>query len=90
VTITAVYEYIPLICPTFPPTPVPTATLTGDVNGDGSINIIDALLVAQVYVGINVNNFNAETADVNCDGVLDITDALLIAQYYIGIIDSFC
>jgi len=90
-TITAVYEYIPRICPTYPPTPVPTVSpLMGDVNSDGMINIIDALLVAQVYVGIYIDNFNSETADANCNSVVDITDALLIAQYYVEIIDSFC
>lgn len=87
-SITAVYEYIPRICPSYPPTPAPPRL--GDVNGDGRINIIDALLVAQFYVGLPVDNVNEERADVNCDGVVDITDALLIAQYYVGIIDSFC
>lgn len=62
----------------------------GDVNDDGIIDIVDALLVAQYYVGINPENFHAERADVNCDGGVDIIDALLIAQYYVGLIDEFC
>ena len=61
----------------------------GDVNGDGFIDIVDALLVAQYYVGLNPPGFNPDAADVNCDGEVDIIDALLIAQYYVGIITTF-
>jgi glucuronoarabinoxylan endo-1,4-beta-xylanase len=62
----------------------------GDVNEDGSINIVDALLVAQYYVGLNPQNFNAGNADTNCNGSIDIVDALLIAQYSVGLINQFC
>jgi len=62
----------------------------GDVNGDGGIDIIDALLTAQYYVDLNPANFNAGAADTNCDGNVDIIDALLIAQYYVGLLNSFC
>jgi hypothetical protein len=62
----------------------------GDVNNDGSIDIVDALLVAQYYVGLNPGNFDPGNADTNCDGSIDIVDALLIAQYYVGLISGFC
>jgi hypothetical protein len=62
----------------------------GDVNDDGEINIVDALLVAQYYVGLNPSNFNINNADTNCDGEVNILDALLIAQYYVGLVNSFC
>lgn len=74
-------------------TPAPTATPSGDlgdVNGDGAIDIVDALLVAQFYVGLNPANVDQSKADVNCDGSVDIVDALLIAQYYVGLITGFC
>ncbi|MBN2738461.1 MAG: DUF3160 domain-containing protein [Spirochaetales bacterium] len=61
----------------------------GDVNGDKSINIIDALLVAQYYVGIRPIVFITEAADVNSDRVINIIDALLISNYYVGIIPEF-
>jgi len=80
----------PTTTPTPIPTIVPSCTLLGDVNGDGIINIVDALLVAQVYVGLAPLNYNRSCADVNCSGTIDIVDALLIAQYYVGLIDSFC
>jgi len=73
-------------------TPVPTATpcILGDVNDNGSVDIVDALLVAQYYVGLAPGNFNQDCADVNCDGDISIVDALIIAQYYVGLITQFC
>jgi hypothetical protein len=62
----------------------------GDVNADGSITIVDALLTAQYYVDLNPAGFNPANADVNCDGSITIVDALLIARRYVGLIDSFC
>lgn len=58
------------------------------MNEDGTVDIIDALLVAQVYVGLEPRAFTASrtTGDVNEDGNVDIVDALLIAQFYVGII----
>ncbi|MBN2442552.1 MAG: hypothetical protein JXJ04_14455 [Spirochaetales bacterium] len=69
-----------------------TSGSPGDVDENGTIDIIDALLVCQLYVGLNPSAFTAPVAagDVNCDNVTDIIDALLIAQYYVGIITSFC
>jgi endoglucanase len=71
-------------------TPAPTepgcAYANGDANGDGSIDIVDALLVAQHYVGLDPTNFQSCAADANNDGTIDIVDALLIAQCYVGLI----
>jgi hypothetical protein len=71
------------------PTPTPAVNL-GDVNNDGNIDIVDALLVAQYYVGLNPGNFDSSKADTNCNGSIDIVDALLIAQYYVGLVSGFC
>jgi len=73
-------------------TPAPTAAPTGalgDVNGNGAVDIVDALLVAQYYVGLNPASFIASNADANCDGSITIVDALLIAQRYVGLTSSF-
>jgi hypothetical protein len=67
-----------------------TDVTLGDVNGDGVIDIIDALLTAQYYVDLDPAGFIPENADTNCDGTIDIIDALLIAQYYVELINSFC
>jgi arabinoxylan arabinofuranohydrolase len=63
--------------------------ILGDVNGSGTVDIVDALLIAQYYVGLNPSGFVAANADVNCSGGIDIVDALLVAQYYVGLIASF-
>jgi arabinan endo-1,5-alpha-L-arabinosidase len=65
------------------------AQTLGDANGSGSVDIVDALLVAQYYVGLNPQNFNIAYSDVNCDGSSNIVDALLVAQYYVGLISGF-
>jgi hypothetical protein len=73
------------------PTAAPTAepVSLGDVNGSGTVDIVDALLIAQYYVGLNPSGFVASNADVNCSSTIDIVDALLVAQYYVGLIASF-
>ncbi|MBN2444252.1 MAG: glycoside hydrolase family 127 protein [Spirochaetales bacterium] len=62
----------------------------GDANGDGVVDIVDALIIAQSYVGLNPPHFIPANADTNCDGNIDIVDALLIAQYYVGLLSVFC
>jgi len=60
----------------------------GDVNGDGRVTIVDALLVARYSVNLMVINFHADKADVNCDGAVTIVDALLIARKSVGLTTS--
>jgi hypothetical protein len=62
------------------PTPGPGAN-PGDVNVEGSINIVDAFLVTQYYAGLNPSNIDVNAADTNCDGSVNITDVLLIVRY---------
>jgi M6 family metalloprotease-like protein len=79
----------PTAVPTSAPSPVPTATiLRGDVNSSGGVDIVDALLIAQYYVGLAPAAFASNAADVNCSGAIDIVDALLIAQFYVGLISQ--
>ncbi|MBN2535658.1 MAG: DUF362 domain-containing protein [Spirochaetales bacterium] len=70
--------------------PTPSQDELGDVNSNGTVDIVDALLVAQYYVGLDPGGFNPDTADTNCNMSIDIVDALLIAQYYVGLIMEFC
>ena len=62
----------------------------GDVNGDNTIDVSDALLVCQIYLG-NVAPTDAQNAaaDVNGDGAVDVSDALMICQFYLGNITEF-
>ena len=66
-------------------TPTSTQSVTpGDVNGDGTINIVDALMTAQYAVGLSPRDFRTAAADINCDGTINIIDALIIAQYSVA------
>lgn len=79
---------VPSTTPINTPTPTIPAGTLGDVNRDGSVDIVDALLVAQYYVGLDPQNFDVTLADTDCSGEVDIVDALLIAQFYVGLISE--
>jgi endo-1,3-1,4-beta-glycanase ExoK len=85
---TAIPTAVPTAVPTTAPTSPPTGRM-GDVNGDGSVNIVDALLIAKHYVGLNPSGFNPAFADVDCRDGINIVDALLVAKYYVGLIYNF-
>jgi dienelactone hydrolase len=78
-----------LLLPVFLTAQTSSCSLMGDANGTGTVDIVDALVVAQAYVGLDPTNYNAECADTDCSGSVDIVDALLIAQLYVGLISSF-
>lgn len=64
--------------------------LLGDVNMDGSINILDADLAAAYYnEASGLTSAQLTAADVNGDGKVDILDANLIAAYYNEMVDAF-
>ena len=66
------------------------AAVCGDVNGDGVVNIGDALVVAQYDVGLRTCGVapfsHPEVCDVNGDAACDIGDALRMAQCDVGLI----
>lgn len=74
----------PLPTVTATPTATPVSLLCGDVNDDGRVDILDALMLAQAYVGA-VIYINKGAADVDGNGIISIIDALIIAQYYVGL-----
>lgn len=62
----------------------------GDVNGDGSINSVDALHVLQHSVGSKtLTDEQKKRADVTKDGNVNSQDALKILQYSVGSISKF-
>ena len=68
----------------------PKCYLHGDVNGDGTVNAMDARAVMQYSVQmITADDLNLDAADVNGDGKVNAMDARLIMQRTIGIIESF-
>lgn len=65
--------------------------MLGDVTGEGTINVSDALLALKIAVGSIESPTEIEkiTADVNSDGAVNVSDALLILKYAVGSISSF-
>lgn len=64
--------------------------LQAQLDGDNTIDVSDALLVCQFYLG-NVAPTDAQNAaaDVNGDGAVDVSDASMICQFYLGNITEF-
>ena len=63
----------------------------GDVTGEGTINVSDALLALKIAVGSIESPTDAQkvAADVNLDGNVNVSDALLILKFAVGSITSF-
>lgn len=64
------------------------SVLKGDVNGDGTVDAADAVLVQRYDAGmINLSKTQLKAADVNSDGTVDAADAVLIMRFDAGLID---
>jgi len=64
--------------------------LRGDVNGDGQVSMVDAMLIAQYVAGlIGSGALHLTAADVNCSGGVSMVDAMLVAQKVAGLISEF-
>ena len=64
--------------------------LLGDVNGDGRVDIVDALFVAMYSVDpstLAAHIPNISLGDVDADGDIDFTDAYLIGTYSVNPLD---
>ncbi|ABQ24975.1 MBG domain-containing protein [Geotalea uraniireducens] len=77
-----------------PSTPTPTLP-SGDINGDGKVDISDALLALQMAVGLATPSpAQLAAGDVaplvndkpSSDGVIDIADAMLILEKAVGML----
>lgn len=63
--------------------------IQGDVDGSGSVDYFDAMLVMQYFAGIvEGRELNIEVADVDSSGMIDFFDGMYILQYFAGIIDQ--
>ena len=56
----------------------PLTDITGDVNGDQTVNIQDVILTVNVVIG--ESNYN-ENCDVNSDGAVDVLDVVQIINF---------
>ena len=64
------------------------AVMAGDVNGDGDVDIADAVCIVNHVVSKPNATFVAEAADANKDGDIDIADAVHIVNYVVGKINA--
>jgi hypothetical protein len=59
-----------------------TFALVGDINGDGVVNILDAIMLANAYYSVPGDaNWNPK-ADLNGDGSVNILDAIILANNF--------
>ena len=64
-----------------------STTVRGDIGGNGTVGMDDALLLAQSIVGIaTLTTAQRLAADVNGDGSITMADTLLVAQIVVGIV----
>lgn len=62
----------------------------GDVNNDGTVNVLDATVIQKYCVGKATFDDELLTiADVNGDGNVNVSDATLIQKYAVGLITEF-
>lgn len=54
--------------------------IAGDANGDGVVDIIDAVEVGRSWMCTGADSYYSDAADRNNDGVVDIFDAVLIGR----------
>lgn len=74
--------------PTSTPSPTVTPTATpgesGDLNLDGSVNVLDVQLAINVFLGTETDPAIVARADVNADGSVDVVDVQLITLIFLG------
>lgn len=59
---------------------VTSSVMSGDINGDGKVDVSDYIGIANHILGATSENFNEDAADVNGDGVIDVSDYIGIAN----------
>lgn len=62
------------------------SSLPGDVNGDGSLTSVDAILILRYAIHcIDEQELIIENADINCDGIINSADAVIVFRIALGI-----
>ena len=57
-----------------------TTPMLGDVNGDGVVDLTDAVMILYASLGVDQENYNKDAADVNEDGIVDVSDAIFVVN----------
>jgi parallel beta-helix repeat protein len=57
-------------------------TITGDINGDGTVNILDAIILSNSFLATRGTQSWNPNADLNNDDVVNILDAIILANNF--------
>jgi thermitase len=58
-------------------------TIPGDINGDGTVNVLDAVVMSKSFIATPSSpNWNPN-ADINNDGVVNILDAIIVSMHFL-------
>jgi hypothetical protein len=58
-----------------------TAEPEGDVNADGSIDVLDVIVVINIILGLyEPSDYELVTSDINSDGIVDVLDVVMIVN----------
>lgn len=74
--------------PSEPMSLIVASVLLGDVNGNGGVDIGDAVSIVNYLVGKESTNFVEKAADTNKNGQIDIGDAVTIVNFLVGKTES--
>ncbi len=58
--------------------------LHGDANGDGIINVLDIIIIANYFAGIDTPAFCFHNSDINEDGIINILDIIATVSIFAG------
>ena len=67
---------------------LPQPVTKGDVNGDGKVDLSDAIMVTYYSLHVIPANFNEAAADMNGDGYIDLSDAIVIIYKSLGVMPN--
>ena len=74
--------------PSEPLSLIVASVLLGDVNGNGGVDIGDAVSIVNYLVGKESTTFMEKAADTNKNGQIDIGDAVTIVNFLVGKTES--
>lgn len=63
-----------------PPTNTPSPGAPADINQDGQVNVLDAQLCINVFLGTETNPLIVARADQNADGTVNVLDVQLVVN----------
>jgi hypothetical protein len=57
--------------------------ILGDINGDGTVNILDAIILSNAFLSTPYSPNWSANADINSDGIVDILDAIILSNNFL-------